>query len=391
MPAARKTTASAAKTTDPDAKQADLADAERAGLYAESAGAYAESAGADAGQAGAAAGRAGAAAEGAGAYAESAGAAAGRAGAAAEGAGAAAERAGVYAERAFADANPPPCGVVAEHQLPDLADDGIRNRENILVCGDAYYIFQLGADVSTAVTMVVEDFFEGKSALDAGPTQDLLCRYVRAGLNRLPGEYVTKVLNTTFNDERVDGLMNSLAAIFDAFERSYAVGQPEIARPLVRAARHALDREILEIQRVFSDKGGGGLRLVVHQAGAELLAGLAIVAAPEVECHAGVRITGDRIATLAALTDQPVEQIRARALKASAVRYVAGMVAGFLDQPLATFTEADLGALSDPLSDYQAASGGASAGGETMTPSDTVAERHRLAVLSRQAVLAPFR
>ncbi len=290
---------------------------------------------------------------------------------------------------ALAAADPQPCGVVGEHKFLDLAD-GIRNPDNIVVCGDAYYIYQLWADVSAAVTILVEDFLEGKFDPPEGSTQEMLCRYVSARQSRLPGEDVTKVLNTTFNDGRVGELMNRLAAIFDAFERcSYTVGQPETARPSVWTARYALVKEILEIQRVFSDKGGGGLRLVVHQAGAELLDGLKIAGAPEVQCHAGVRIADDPIATLAALTDQPVAPMRARALKASAVRYVAQEVGQPKfpreQQGLADLKDADLAKLFPPVSDFQAASGGASAGGETWTPSDTVAERQRLAVQSRQA------
>jgi hypothetical protein len=345
----------------------------------------------------------------AGASADQAGASADQAGASAALAGASADQARVFAEQVVADADSPPCGDVAKHKFPDLADGGIRDHDNIVVCGDAYYIYQLGADVSAAVTSLAEDFLEGKFAPEDflegkfaqdSRTRDLLCRHVSARLRRLPGEYVTKVLNTAFNDMRVDGLMNSLGVAFDAFERSYAVGQPDTTRPLVRAARHDLLRQILEIQRVFSDKGGGGMRFVVHQAGAELTEGLEIAAAPEVQCYAGIRIANDQIATLAALTHQPVEPIRARALKASAVRYVATEVAKFpkvlkaldsLTEDLDGLTEEDLGRLSDPLSDFRAASGEATASGDTTTPSDAVAEAHRLAVMSRQTALAPFR
>jgi hypothetical protein len=249
---------------------------------------------------------------------------------------------------------PGPCGGVGVHVLPDLADGGVRDGENIIVCGDAHYIYQLGADVSEAVGKVVEAFLEGQFVPDSVPdscaTQDLLCRYVSARVSRLPGEYVTKVLTTTFDDERVDEVMNSLAATFDTFECSYAIGQPAGASLWLRTERHALLREIFEVQSVFSEKGGGGVRLIVDQAGAGLVEGLAIAAAPEVQCHAGVRVAGDPIATLAALTDKPAQQIRARALKASAVRYVAQTVAGFLTQPLDDLMEADLGKLSEPLS-----------------------------------------
>jgi hypothetical protein len=291
--------------------------------------------------------------------------------------------------RAGADFDPLPCGRVDEHDLPDLADARIPNGENIRVCGDAHYIYQLGADVRTAVTVLAEDFLEGKFAPDTRPTQDLLCGYVTARPCRVPGEYVTKILDTTFSDMWVDELMNGLAATFDAFERSCPVWQPETARPVMRSARHTLLREIRKSQLAFSDKGGGGLRLVVHQAGAELTDGLKIAVTPEVQCHAGVH-NGDPIATLAALSDQPEEAIRIRALKASAVRYVASKLASFPDQPHADITNAALGELSDSLSDYQAASGRTS-DEDTMTPSDAVAEGHRLAVLSRQAVLMPFR
>ncbi|MGZ4306537.1 MAG: hypothetical protein ACXVSL_16930 [Solirubrobacteraceae bacterium] len=303
-----------------------------------------------------------------------------------------ADQARTHAEQVQADAtrisalaNPPPCGD-SKHDFPDLADRGVRDPQNILVCGDAHYIHQLGADVSAAVTKLGEDFLEGKFAPETVKTQEMLCRYVSARQSRLPDEYVTKVLNTTFNDERIDGLMNSLAAIFDAFERcSCAVGQPETAR-LAMSTRHALVNEILEIQSVFSDKGGGGLRLVVDQAGAGLLDGLSIAGASEVQCHAGVRIADDPIATLAALADQPVAPLRARALKASAVRYVAQEVAKFpVDQKsLANLMDRDFLNLFPPVADFQAASGGASAGGETWTPTDAVAERELQAVLSRQ-------
>ena len=55
-----------------------------------------------------------------------------------------------------------------EHDFPDLADRGVRDPDNILVCGDAHYIHQLGADVSAAVTKLGEDFLEGKFAPDDG-------------------------------------------------------------------------------------------------------------------------------------------------------------------------------------------------------------------------------
>ena len=75
-------------------------------------------------------------------------------------------------------------------------------------------------------------------------------------------EHVTKVLTTTFSDGR-STVMNSLAAAFDAFECSYAIGQPASAG--APPERHAVLREILEVQRVFTEIGGSGMRLVVDQ------------------------------------------------------------------------------------------------------------------------------
>lgn len=279
-----------------------------------------------------------------------------------------------------------PCGVVGELDFQDLADDGIRDHDKIISFGDGYYIWRLWPDVIAALTIVADDFRHGKLVPDDDQLQNMLCSYVRAGQSRLPDEYVKDVLGVTFENGRIDELMNSLAAIFDAFERcSCTGGQPDAASPWMWRARRALVQVILETQRVCSE-GAAALPLVVSDAGTQVIAGLNILGAPDVQCYAGVRKGDGPIPTLAKLTGQQVTALQTLFRKAYAVRTVARVVAGFPFEPddLGNLRDADREALVDPVIDFNVASGGVSAGRETWIPSETRAELERRVAASPQ-------
>jgi hypothetical protein len=299
------------------------------------------------------------------------------------------KKAGAYEDHPTGtDANggvdPHPCGEVAVYEFDSLVDGGLRDADGILVCGDAYYIQHIGRDVKAAVDRLTQDFFDGQFAPDEGPVQSMLCRYIKIGERGMSDDRLFEILDATFEGEWVDGLMDALGDAFDAHEHACGTTRPGVQAPSVRSSRQALSRAIGEFQRELSRRGGAGLRLVVHESGAKLVDGLAIVASHEVQWHAGPRFTGDVVAALAALTDAPLEEVRARALRASSVRRMSRALAAVADHDLFDLTDGDLDAISDPLGDWpdRAAPEATTLGGAA---SDALAERRRQLVESRQS------
>jgi hypothetical protein len=190
--------------------------------------------------------------------------------------------------------------------FPPLGDDGQIDKQAIVVCGDAYYIHQLGPVVQQAMSALCEDFIVGKFVPPDAlrPTLDTL-----VALSPGPNDArLAEGLEETFQDGVIEATVERLAAQVDEFDRD---GRATVRRMVLRL--------IAESQRELTARGGSGPRAAAEVLGVPFAVGLGLAQDPDVQQHAGIEAPGDTIATLAALAGMPDEDVRRRALRASTV------------------------------------------------------------------------
>lgn len=205
------------------------------------------------------------------------------------------------------------CGVPGILDLPCLHRSAGVAADNILTCGDAYYVgmfAQIGA--YRAIAALVARFLDGLN-LSSDELRSKLCAYIKHKPLRLACEDRYRGVLSLSRDATLERLLVGLSNAMIELDlargpRSITTSRGSLPEP---AARIAVLTAIEALLLFLDEKGGGGGVLVTHEAATELLEIFAILAEPELRCHVQGDDVDDIIAVIAGLlaneTDRPNE------------------------------------------------------------------------------------
>jgi hypothetical protein len=286
---------------------------------------------------------------------------------------------------------PADCGPVEGIDLPDLDDEGRSERDDVIVAGRAYYVHQLARDVERAADVLVERVLSGELVPLGTRAQAQICATIKARLTQQDNSGMLALLDAEFADGSIDARIDALVTRLGEFDRVRA--RAGAGQGSARSDRVALERELIATRRELTRRGTMGLRLVLNPLAERLVVIVGLLQLDTVMAHAGTIRERDTVATMAALTGTEVDELRRRAMKATAVRRFSADLAE-LDPTdrghdrLLQLEDDDIIRLGDALA-FWPGNGAAPDAAAVEGTADEVADREA-ELIARRAVLTSF-